>query len=797
MFDYDILRCGRRRARSTGLAVLLTMASAQIVQAQLLLVKASAGFDQVTDCPTLTVTFAEPLEFLMQSASRDGSQIDLVLRAVGDDNSLEPVEPASVPVPATDISGATDISLTQSGADLVLRLTFAKQVFTDAALSSDGSLLAISIADAAGSSMCLANLTRDGSDADFGDAGPPPASSSQDQRSDPEEDNEAAATSSDGASDNPAGTEADFIAARAAITAEDYRRAIQLLTSILSAPENDRSAEAQELLGVVRERNGQLAHAQAEYEIYLEKYPDGQGAVRVRQRLDALTTAQDTPPEPLRDIAEAVSAGSDLEIAQENIADDPSTLDQEPSQQEPADFAQNSPSGFSEVDDTEGETTLPNLSYSGSLDATYNFHQVTTRFSEFDTVRTSVDDFVLQNSLVTSLSFEGAYETKNYLTSWRIAGAYEVDFEEGSKGSFRFSRLYIDHDPKRSDLSFRFGRHLTRSGGVFDRLDGLTVSWQPQEDFSAHFQIGSAVDSVRDPLFQFDRLTYGVSADFTDVFPDTDLAVYATEQRVGSLIDRRSIGFGLEYDGENLYANAALDYDPYFGQINYARVSGTRIFGDQSTLTLSFDYVQSPSLAISNAEQGQAGRTLDDLRELFTLNDLKRIAIDRTTTSTSATLAYYRPFNDTWLFNMDATIFKTQGNPLSAGVPEIEAPGTDYYASLGVFGSGVFSESDVVSASVRYANTSSSTLNIIDASYRFEPTDKLRLRPRLRLGHRNVIRTGGTENFAIPSITAAYKIRDDMRIELEIGGRVSKTRTPATSDTSIESFASFGVRYDF
>jgi TolA-binding protein len=797
MFRCDTLRCGRRRLRSTGLAVLFTVASAQIVQAQLLLIKASAGFDPATDCPTLIVTFAEPLDFLMQSASRGGSQIDLILRAVEDDNSLEPVEPASVPVPATDTSSATDISLTQSGADLVLRITFAKQVVTDATLSSDGSLLAISIADAAGSSMCLTNLTGDGSDTDIGDAGPPPASPSQGQRPDPEEDNNAAATSSNGTSDSPAGTEADFIAARAAITAQDYRRAIQLLTSILSSPKNDRSAEAQELLGVVRERNGQLAHAQAEYEIYLEQYPDGQGAVRVRQRLNALSTAQDTPPEPLRKIAEAVGAGADLDIAQESIADDPSPLDQEPPQQEPADTAQNSPSGFSEDDDTEEETTLPNLSYSGSLDATYYFHQVTTRFSEFDTARTSVDDFVLQNSLVTSLSFKGAYETENHLMSWHISGAYEVDFEEESEGNFRFSRLYIDHDPKRSDLSFRFGRHLTRSGGVFDRLDGLTVSWQPQEDFSAHFQIGSAVDSVRDPLFQFDRLTYGVSADFTDVFPDTDLTLYATEQRVGSLVDRRSIGFGLKYEGENLYTNAALDYDPYFDQVNYARVSGTRIFGDQSTLTLSFDYVQSPSLAIGNAERGQADRTLDDLRELFTLNDIKRIAIDRTITSTSATLAYYRPLNDTWLLNMDATIFKTQGNPASAGVPQIAAPGTDYYASVGVFGSSVFSKSDVVSASVRYANTSSSTLNIIDASYRFEPTDKWRLRTRLRSGHRNVIRTGGTENFVIPSVTADYKIRDDMRIELEIGGRVSKTRTPATSDTSIESFASFGVRYDF
>ncbi len=36
-------------------------------------------------------------------------------------------------------------------------------------------------------------------------------------------------------------------------------------------------ADAQELIGLVRERAGQLAHAKAEYEEYLRRYPDGAG----------------------------------------------------------------------------------------------------------------------------------------------------------------------------------------------------------------------------------------------------------------------------------------------------------------------------------------------------------------------------------------------------------------------------------------------------------------------------------------------------------------------------------------
>ena len=86
-------------------------------------------------------------------------------------------------------------------------------------------------------------------------------------------------------------------AARAALTAGDVDAAIRLLTKVLSLPDHADTPEAKELLGLARERRGQLAHAKAEYEEYLARYPEGDGATRVRQRLDALLTAQSKLPE--------------------------------------------------------------------------------------------------------------------------------------------------------------------------------------------------------------------------------------------------------------------------------------------------------------------------------------------------------------------------------------------------------------------------------------------------------------------------------------------------------------------
>ncbi|MGX9855135.1 tetratricopeptide repeat protein [Limimaricola variabilis] len=778
MGDRNGFDCRPGCGPTAALALLAALTFPETARAQSLLVGASADFNSDLGCPILAVEFAEPLDLLVQSGAEASDRLDLVLRGEAEDpEGLELEAPEVVPAPASSDLGVTRIELEQSGADLVLGISFASDVVTNATMSADGTRLSIAVADAEDTGACLAKLTGEGPEP----AGP-----------EPEVEAEAPETASDVARDE-ADIETDFADARAAITAEDYDVAIRLLTRILNAPENSRSAEARELLGVVRERNEQFAQAEAEYLLYLERYPDSEGAVRVRQRLDALTTARGAPPEPLREVAEADRAAPEPADEEEEA---PASTDQE-RPVEPSGIFQG-PSDLPDLaeDDREEEETLPKLEYSGSVDATYFFRQGTTRFTEFDTSRRSVDDFVLQNSLVTSLSTIGSYETEDYILSWRVAGAFEVDFDDDEE-NFRFSRLYLDYDPKGSELSFRFGRHLVRSGGVFDRFDGATISWQLQEDVSTHFQIGSPVESVRDPLFGFDRLTYGASVDFSEIYPDTDLTIYANEQRAGSLVDRRTVGFELEYEGEWFSASTAMDYDIYFDRLNYARVSGTHIFADRSTITLSLDFVQSPTLALSNAEQGQLGRSLDELRDSFTLDQLRQLALDRTTASRSVTLTYFHPIDDTWLLNMDATIFDTEGNPASGGVAEIPAPGQDYYASIGVFGSGVFSDTDVVSASARYADTSSSTLVLADASYRFEPTERWRLRPRLRLGHRDLKRTGGTEIFAIPSMTIDYEIRDSTMLELELGGRLSRTETSTSRDNSTESYAFVGIRQDF
>ena len=73
----------------------------------------------------------------------------------------------------------------------------------------------------------------------------------------------------------PQDVDRTFKKAREAFRRKDYATAIPLLTQLMEQPEFPQRAEALEMLGLARERSGQLAHAKAEYEDVLPALSTG------------------------------------------------------------------------------------------------------------------------------------------------------------------------------------------------------------------------------------------------------------------------------------------------------------------------------------------------------------------------------------------------------------------------------------------------------------------------------------------------------------------------------------------
>ncbi len=238
----------------------------------------------IQGCEALSVSFRTPLSLVSQSL-RDGGQTLAIRMSRGTTQRAENISAdliETVPPVSLGASGTVSISLDNSQTDPLLILRFPKPVQPVVKQTGERSIVITGISSL--SPQFCGALSDD--NAALADILPDV-----------------------GASDS-AEIDAIFAKARAAITAGEYQRATQLLTKIVNLEENSRSAEAQELLGVVRERNGRLAHARAEYEIYLEKYPDGEGADRVRQRLAGVLTALAAPPAPLRETDGGAAAGA-------------------------------------------------------------------------------------------------------------------------------------------------------------------------------------------------------------------------------------------------------------------------------------------------------------------------------------------------------------------------------------------------------------------------------------------------------------------------------------------------------
>ena len=75
------------------------------------------------------------------------------------------------------------------------------------------------------------------------------------------------------------------------MSAGDYGRSTAFFTKAVSTGAGAVKQEAQEMLGLSRERANQLAFAKSEYETYLMLYPGGANAARVGDRFSGINAA--------------------------------------------------------------------------------------------------------------------------------------------------------------------------------------------------------------------------------------------------------------------------------------------------------------------------------------------------------------------------------------------------------------------------------------------------------------------------------------------------------------------------
>jgi tetratricopeptide (TPR) repeat protein len=579
---------------------------------------------------------------------------------------------------------------------------------------------------------------------------------------------------------------------RAALKHNSFREAIELFRKVTGYPENQYSAEAQELLGVSLQRNGQLKEAETVYEDYLRRYPSGEAGERVRQRLAGIMTAHGDATAPLRAPAELPAKA--LPIGK-----------------------------FTRTDET-------TWSLVGSVSSFYIHDDADTIARDTSlapNVAANADDHsVHQNEIFTTLDLLATWNDDKTSGRIRFNGGEEHRFSNNENGptgdqkdQLGVAQASLDMVIKDWNLRTVAGRQTYNGDGVFGRFDGALFSWQPLPLFTVDVVGGSPANSRYNLPFTAERYFYGGGIGVGPLFGGLEASVYYNEERGRWLVDREAVGTDIRYSDPTKFAFANVDYDVRFHQLGEAVLSGSWTLPMGTTLYGGADSRRVPFLSSWNVLLNQPFGTLYDflknqvaMGQPLTNEQVEQLALAETPLYKSAMLGFSQPLSDKLQFSADATIANLSRTITPAGLldPTLAqlATGMEYYATAQLIFTNIFKLGDMYTTAFHYAQQSTDRQYVLDFNARYPIINDLMIAPRLRLGYSSyspgaVLNNGqpnGTnliQYTVMPSILVDYNWTPNLTFEAEIGTQWTYGVQPGFKTSDAELFATIGFRYSF
>ncbi|HWW33205.1 MAG TPA: SPOR domain-containing protein, partial [Steroidobacteraceae bacterium] len=383
--------------------------------------------------------------------------------------------------------------------------------------------------------------------------------------------------------------------ARTALDKHDYPRAITLLTKLQRQPEFPDRASAQELLGLARERAGQLAHAKAEYEEYLRRYPQGEAAQRIALRLRTLRAAEALARTGRQPAAETRGW---------EVTGDWSQL-----------FRYDG-SSISNGPPPPNTQTVPLASTATAENAVFNDLDLLARH------RGESLDWIARLSAGYDKSFQSSAAALGNPTRVSLASFEMLDRPLG--------------------LLARVGRQVSVEDGILGTFDGLLVSWRFRPAWSVDAAAGYPVEQlILAPQTQerFETLALRVAPPGAH----WDGSVFATTAEFQGLKDRQAAGFEARYVGALASLVSVVDYDTFYHSLNTASLIGTLQLPARWNVSFDAERRNSPVLTTRDALVGQTFTDIAQLEQAFTAQQIYQLARDRTPVTSDYSLTATRP----------------------------------------------------------------------------------------------------------------------------------------------------------
>lgn len=558
--------------------------------------------------------------------------------------------------------------------------------------------------------------------------------------------------------------------ARKLMLAKDAALAINRLNRVLGLPTNSQTETAQALIGEAREMNGEILKARAEYELYLKLFPNSPSAKQVKMRLAAL---------PKDAVARAT----------------PKAL---PKEAGPAEWTYN---GSIAEYYYKGNSQIETLTPPPPGQLVFNR----------DTL-----SLVDQNSLISSINLSA--RRRDAFTDTRIV-LRDTDNHNYLTPTRSYNRLYsayIDHNDKKNGYYTRLGRQNPNGMGVMDRFDGAQAGYNLNPQWRVNGVYGEAVEFGS----PFKKTFYGASVDLLPQTARPGVSVYAIQQTLDGVANRRALGSEVRYFDGGATAYGMLDYDVLYKGINIALLQGNYLSAGGNNYFFVVDHRRAPSYSLTNALPAFPGVPLADMIAAQGIDKVRLQASALTATSDMFAIGVTRPLTDKWQVGLDyraSSISSTQ--PIVAVLPlavigtclgtidqvnntclidtaSQRGSGLNHVISMQAVGTNLLFPNAVGLANISLIKAPTFKGEASSLGYVFPLNEQLRIDSNLRYYNQKDDSDNKQDRLSF-STKLSYQWRTSLYLEGEIGREVSNSSGITRNDHSKRDYVYFGVRGDF
>lgn len=545
---------------------------------------------------------------------------------------------------------------------------------------------------------------------------------------------------------------------RNSLAAGDNLAAIDTFNKLLLLPPNSYTQDGQEWVGVARERAGQLDKAKVELELYLKLYSNPEDLSRIKQRLASLGS-QST-------ISSVITGAG----------------------QEKKKFSQTLSYGSISMHYYHGASKTDSVDTSAALGTTAS-----------QSTLSNVD----QSALLTSVIATERFISEKYDNRIVFQDTGYTNYLPGQTSQNRLGAAYFEIKNKISDYSIRLGRQSSSGGGVLGRFDGAAVGY----GITPTVRINAVAGQLSDYGLLSAPKFYGASVDMGPV------TVYAINQTVDDVVERRAMGTEMRYFEPNKNAFFTLDYDVLFSSVNVAMFQGTYTSTPERTYNLFIDHRRTPFLSIRNALFGSMTTNLSDLLQFMSEEEIRALAADRTGTSNMIDLGLTQQISSKWQIGGDLRVSRYDDMPASgtpvdpladplAPLPVVgfisatPSNGNDWAISTQLIGNSLLSNRDVTVFSLSLMGSSLYKGQSLYIYSRGNISDKFSLDASVQFYRQNY-ESGMLMSRVIPTFRTSYQIRKSISLDMDAGFEISHTELGTQITDGQRQFFSLGFRWDF